>query len=528
MKKRTLFLAFIITTISACGLSLNLFKVSANDETLCGTPLPAEVIVFRTGHGSSALIQCAGKNILIDGGKREDFKYINKYLKDREIKIFDLIIVTHPHADHIGGINSILDEYKVKQFMMKKEGCYTAVYRQLIEKLNEKGIEFKEPNIDEVIDFGCVQLNFLGLDNMNSLGFNNNSIVCKMVCDEKSFLFTGDIGEKAEKKLVEKYQELLKADAVVVPHHGSSYSSSPEFVKVVDPKIAIVSANKSPEAKIKNRYNDAGAVMYGTYKARTLSYKLLPKEISVNRCFTPATPIKGKSTLGIGLQTPTICHVYKDEEIEFPVLNIGTEETLYSKGEKLSSDVQTPSQGSFKEICDTDERMSSKDIDISFSDEETVKSDFDTQSSSPEHLEEPYGEDAARIGFHTPMVCSVYEENRVEFPSLNVETEEILCSKEEKLSSDIQTSSQVSFKEVCNTDERVSSKDIYTSFSDEENVKPSFDTQSFSPAHLEEQCGEGAETSLVTPKSIAVHRRKSSYLVRESICPVQNKISPSF
>ena len=81
---------------------------------------------------------------------------------------------------------------------------------------------------------------------------------------------------------------------------------------------------------------------------------------------------------------------------------------------------------------------------------------------------------------------------------------------------------------MCNTDERVSSKDIYTSFSDEENVKPSFDTQSFSPAHLEEQCGEGAETSLVTKKSIAMHRRKSSYLVRESICPVQNKISPSF
>lgn len=198
------------------------------------------------GQGDSTLIITPqNKKILIDGGEGKN-DVLLPYLLDRRIKKVDYIIISHFDSDHCNGLINVIEQIKVKNIVISRQAQESEEYKNILEivkKKNIKVIVVKEKDNME-IEKG---LNIEILNPAKQLEFqdlNNNSIVAKMTYKNFSVLFTGDI-EKAEQNLVNKYKDKLKSTILKVSHHGSKTSTSEEFLKYVEPKIALIGVGEN-------------------------------------------------------------------------------------------------------------------------------------------------------------------------------------------------------------------------------------------------------------------------------------------
>ena len=200
------------------------------------------------------MITPKGKTILIDGGENNGI--IVPYLLDRGITKLDYIIISHFDEDHVGGILRVIQELKVNEIIVGKQLDKTVNYEKLLEILNKRKIRLavvgatssRPRNI--IIDKD-IFIEFLWPTNSNLITenpLNNNSLVCKLEYKSFSMIFTGDIEEIAEKKLLQEYRnslEALNSTILKVAHHGSNTSSILDFAKAVQPKIALIGAGEN-------------------------------------------------------------------------------------------------------------------------------------------------------------------------------------------------------------------------------------------------------------------------------------------
>ena len=196
------------------------------------------------GQGDSALIQSNGKNLLIDAGTPESTKPLVKYLKNLGIKKLDFIIATHPHADHIGGMESIIRKFDVDYFCAPKVTENTDVFKGMVTALKEKDININTISKSKSlpIDLGeNTKIEVYSPSDNKYENLNNYSPILKIYYGETSFLFTGDAENEAEMEAV-KSNKNLKSDVLKVGHHGSKTSSTDSFLKEVSPKIAVISS----------------------------------------------------------------------------------------------------------------------------------------------------------------------------------------------------------------------------------------------------------------------------------------------
>lgn len=205
-----------------------------------------EVIFFDVGQGDSALIKTPyGQNILIDGGVDSSvLKGLGQNLSwyDREI---DLMILTHPHDDHVTGLIEVLDRYEVKKILHTGVEHNAPNYLKWLEVIKSKEIKIVIADKEQKINLGedCYleiiypDKSFLNKD-VNNL--NNTSIVARLIYKENSFLFTGDIEKETEERLANKNIS-LKADVLKVAHHGSDTSSMEYFLQRVNPSVTVIS-----------------------------------------------------------------------------------------------------------------------------------------------------------------------------------------------------------------------------------------------------------------------------------------------
>lgn len=210
------------------------------------------------GQGDGTLIKTPkGKNILIDGGG--DYSVGNKsvgerillpYLLDRRIKKLDYIIISHFDIDHVGGILTIMEKLKVKNVIIGKQFEESNNYNKFIKIAKKKNIKVHVAKIGEKIN---VEKNLFfevlwpkNKDEITENSINNNSLVCKLIYNKNSILFTGDIEKIAEDEIINKYKNTnkLKSSILKVPHHGSKTSSTKEFLELIEPKIALIGVGK--------------------------------------------------------------------------------------------------------------------------------------------------------------------------------------------------------------------------------------------------------------------------------------------
>lgn len=201
---------------------------------------------INVDQGDSILIQVNNKNLLIDSGPKSQKKHLVNFLNSLNISTLDYVIATHPHDDHIGNMNTIINTYKVKSFYAPKVYSNTKTFEQMIDALKSKDLKITP------IKRGC---NTIDLGNHTLVEVlspisnfydneNNYSPVIRISFGTTSFLFTGDAETEVENQILSLNDD-LKSDVLKIGHHGSSSSTSDSFLKKINPKYAVISVGKN-------------------------------------------------------------------------------------------------------------------------------------------------------------------------------------------------------------------------------------------------------------------------------------------
>jgi competence protein ComEC len=234
----------------------------------------AKIIFFDVGQGSSVFIEAANSNqILIDGGPGSQI--LNKLGEtmpffDRDI---DVVILTHPDADHLNGLVDVLKKYRIGQIVEPCIGESGAAYGEWNKLIEEKKIQRICAKFRQKIKLAeDIELNVLypfeSLEAVNLKNTNDASVVMMFAYGEAKILLTGDAEEKTEYQLINSSID-LKAQILQIGHHGSKSSTSESFLKAVNPKTAVIQVGKNnryghPSQEVLNRLKSIGSKILRT------------------------------------------------------------------------------------------------------------------------------------------------------------------------------------------------------------------------------------------------------------------------
>ena len=219
--------------------------------------VPLKIYFVDVGQGDCTLIQTpSNKTILIDGGGSEFGNFdvgestLLPYLLDRRIKKIDYILISHFDSDHIGGLFAIIENLKVGNIIISKQGEKTENLKKFANLLNSKKTNLlmvKKGDLLRIDKNTYFEILFPEDELIEENILNNNSIVANFHYKDFSMLFTGDIEQIAEKRLCDLYKDTnkLKATVLKVAHHGSKTSSTEEFLELVKPKIALIGVGEN-------------------------------------------------------------------------------------------------------------------------------------------------------------------------------------------------------------------------------------------------------------------------------------------
>ncbi len=241
---------------------------------------------INVGEGDCILVQTpCRKNILIDGGGTPYYDFdvghhtVIPYLRRKGINRIDLMILTHPDLDHLEGLISILKEMKVKLVMDSGVPYENETYLEFLTLIRlDDTIDYHQASAGDIIRISP-DLEFLVLHPARNFAYcddsylNNHSIVLKLRYKKTSFLFTGDIEERAEASLL-PWKELLECDILKVAHHGSNTSTGQLFIAEAKPEACIISVGSNqfghPHREIVERLKDTCGKVFRTDRNGTI------------------------------------------------------------------------------------------------------------------------------------------------------------------------------------------------------------------------------------------------------------------
>lgn len=192
------------------------------------------------GQADCILIESGGNFMLIDAGNNADADLVTAYLKDAGVKRLEYVIGTHPHEDHIGSLDTVIETFDVGKIFLPKVSHNTQTYEDVLNAIADKGLKVTAPKVGDSYDLGVSRFTILAPNGEYQNDLNNWSIGVRLVCQDTAFVMAGDAEADAERDICENGQE-LEADVLKLGHHGSSTSSSEEFLEAVDPKYAVIS-----------------------------------------------------------------------------------------------------------------------------------------------------------------------------------------------------------------------------------------------------------------------------------------------
>lgn len=242
-----------------------------------------EVAFLDVGQGEAIFIKSpSGGTMLVDGGHRYvregvevDWgrRAVFPFLAAKGVRRLDVVVATHPSDDHVGGLTTALEEFPVRMLFVSDASSTEGTHGQLLELAERKGVRVVEATRGQKLDLGGgvvafvlwpprIRLRGTGADD------NNNSIVLRLQYGKASFILSADIEEEAE-RLLSSWPEELRADVLKVAHHGSSTSSTLQFLRAVSPKVAVISVGPAnpygfPSPLVLRRLKAVGARIYRT------------------------------------------------------------------------------------------------------------------------------------------------------------------------------------------------------------------------------------------------------------------------
>ena len=208
----------------------------------------ARVHFVDVGQGDCTLIELPGNKVmLIDAGENGHESDVLNYLDRCGVTKIDYLVATHPHSDHIGGIEEVVENYEIGEIYMPKIASTSWTYENMLDAIDKKGIYINSAYTGKTIfEYDGVKADILSPEkNYQTDNLNNSSVVVRLICGKRVFLFTGDAEKVIEKNILE-YRNLL-CDVLKVGHHGSASSSSEEFILETKPQYAVISCGEGNE-----------------------------------------------------------------------------------------------------------------------------------------------------------------------------------------------------------------------------------------------------------------------------------------
>lgn len=227
---------------------------------------PLSIKFIDVGQGDSELITLPDNRlILIDAGDKKHVAAVSKAVNDSETKTIDYLIATHPHADHIGGMQEIVENFEVKNIYMPKTEHDSKTYLSLLETISAKHLKINTVKAGTVmIDEPDLKAEFLAPCNNGYDELNDYSAVLKLTYKNNGFLFCGDAETLSENEILSSEYD-VSADVLKVGHHGSKTSTSNKFLNAVNPQCAVISCG------LNNSYNHPSEETLKKLKTKNIS-----------------------------------------------------------------------------------------------------------------------------------------------------------------------------------------------------------------------------------------------------------------
>jgi competence protein ComEC len=243
MKKKVINLVFALVIV----LLVNIFGNEGSQPIYNEATSNLEVHFIDVGQADSILIKSGEEAMLIDAGNNADGDMVVNYIKEQGINKLKYIIGTHPHEDHIGGLDDVIDNFDIEKIIMPKIMHTTKTFEDVLSSISNKGLKITYPIVGKEYTLNDATLIILAPNSEEYKELNNYSVVVKLIHGENSYIFTGDAEVLSEKEMLENNIEILDSDVLKIGHHGSTTSTSEEFLNAVNPKYAVISVGKDNE-----------------------------------------------------------------------------------------------------------------------------------------------------------------------------------------------------------------------------------------------------------------------------------------
>lgn len=283
----------IIVAVAAVITSIIMsFNGSESTDITSKTERDLEVRYIDVGQGDSTLVLLPdGKNMLIDAGTNSGAKSLVKELKNSGIEKIDYLIATHPHEDHIGGMDNVINEFEIGKIYMPKvdssQTPTTKTYEDVLDAVSDKGLKISRgKGGDRIIKGENLDIMFVAPNSSKYSDLNSYSIAVKVVYGKNSFLFMGDAEQDSEKEIIDSGYN-IEANVLKCGHHGSNTATSKDFVEKVSPKYAVISCGKKnsyghPHEETLDTLNEFGVKIYRTDTDGTVTVKSDGSKITIN------------------------------------------------------------------------------------------------------------------------------------------------------------------------------------------------------------------------------------------------------
>ena len=263
-----------------------------NEEAQSSAADPADIITdgsaegylrvhfIDVGQGDSILIQAGEQAMLVDAGTNESGSVVTEYLRSLNITKLDYLIGTHPHEDHIGGLDDVIHSFDIGTVIMPDVSHTTQTYEDVLDALLEKNLTVTAPHPGDSYSIGDASFTVLSPSAeiaeqaAENDDLNNLSVGIRLVYGSNAFVLCGDAESDSEEAMVESGLD-LKADVLKAGHHGSSTSTSDAFLAAVDPDYAVISCGKDnsyghPHQETMDKLNAADISIFRTDEQGTV------------------------------------------------------------------------------------------------------------------------------------------------------------------------------------------------------------------------------------------------------------------
>lgn len=267
------------------GLEDILGNKETEDSLIDTSEMISSVCTFKIidcGQAESILISSREFAVLIDAGEETNATAIKKVLDNQGISKLDILIATHPHSDHIGGMKSIVENYDIDKIIMTPTGHTSKTYEELLLAIESKGKTINKAETGKEYSLGELKLKIIGPSELSG-DLNEDSVVVLASYGETDVLLTGDAGLTAEKSYVKTLGDI---EVLKVGHHGSETATSDNLLDITTPEIAAISCGADnqyghPNQETLDKLNKRGIQIFSTETSGNIEVRTDGKEYTI-------------------------------------------------------------------------------------------------------------------------------------------------------------------------------------------------------------------------------------------------------